>query len=163
MMEKTGLTDLILICENNVELKSTDNNRIGHTYKSNDADCSTDGDNYIRGLKMQSGSTMIHNFAIACTKDFDRSIIKERILKYIPEIPKGETKLRKSDQNFFPVIWKRVARPSVDRGRWSSAQVCILHISNSITTLKTSPQAKRHKPSLLITFFNYSNIFGFYH
>ena len=99
MMEKTGLTDLILVCENNAEIEATVNNRIGHKYKSNDADCSTVSENYIKGIKMQREGifpeyepTMIHNLAIACTQDFDKRVIKERILRYIPEIPKGEMK-----------------------------------------------------------------------
>ena len=128
--ERTGLTGLTLVCEGSNVVRSESwggkwrgighvNNRIGHEYQSNDADCSNYPGNYIRGVRMQydmeeqrvqhlfppfeidrpagrkkiwtgtSLGTMIFNFALACTRDFSESVRFENILRYIPEIPGG--------------------------------------------------------------------------
>ena len=99
--EQTGLTDLILVCEDGTELVShselVSKNRVGHLYQSNEVDCSNYYGNFIRGIRMKydkekdpkNEATMIHNFAIACTRDFDRDVRKNYAMRTIPEIPGG--------------------------------------------------------------------------
>ena len=92
---QTGLTDLVLVCEDNQELRSTPDARVGHVYHSNDADCSNK--NYIRGVRMQYDTTkypnyeptMVANFAIACTEDYNPIMLQESILSFFPEVPEG--------------------------------------------------------------------------
>ena len=96
--EQTGLTDLVLVCEDKKELRSTPDERVGHVYQSNDADCSFKAKNYIKGVRMQYDKTrypeyeptMVANFAIACTKDYDQSILQKSVLSFFPEVPEGK-------------------------------------------------------------------------
>ena len=97
--EQTGLTDLVLVCEDKEELRSTPDERVGHVYQSNDADCSFKAKNYIKGVRMQYDKTkypeyeptMVANFAIACTKDYDQSILQKSVLSLFPEVPEGKS------------------------------------------------------------------------
>ena len=127
--EQTGLTDLFLICEGNNQLQSNrdpENERLGHTYRSNDADCSKQAANsYIRGIRMQwdktkhpqFDATMIHNFAIACTTDYDQSRLRESFLRLIPDdISAGEKeKVNCRSQDDF------TSRLADREGPWHSA------------------------------------------
>ena len=96
--EQTGLTDLLLVCEDNQELRSTPDERVGHVYHSNDAVCSHKAKNYIKGVRMQYDttrypeyeSTMVANFAIACTEDYNQRILQETALSFFPEVPEGK-------------------------------------------------------------------------
>ena len=105
--EETGLTDLLLVCEDNLRPPSQGNNqRLGHMYRSNEADCSKQTEpGYIRGVRMQWDKiknpefyhTMVHNFAIACTTDYDQDKLQERFLRLIPgDISAGSNETRLS-------------------------------------------------------------------
>ena len=91
--EQTGLTDLVLVCEDKKELRSTPDERVGHVYQSNDADCSNKAKNYIKGVRMQYDKTkypeyeptMVANFAIACTQDYKQSMLRESALSFFPK------------------------------------------------------------------------------
>ena len=102
--EQTGLTDLLLVCEDKQELRSTPDERVGHVYHSNDADCSNE--NYIRGVRMQYDTTkypnyeptMVANFAIACTEDYNPIMLQESVLSFFPAVQGGKRSLLKFKQ-----------------------------------------------------------------
>ena len=105
--EQTGLTDLVLVCEDKEELRSTPDERVGHVYQSNDAECSNEAKNYIKGVRMQYDKTkypeyeptMVANFAIACTKDYDQKSLQKSVLSFFPEVPEGKTSPLKCKQD----------------------------------------------------------------
>ena len=91
--QQTGLTDLILVCEDGTELSSYSDlisvNPVGHIYQSDEAVCTGYWPNFIRGIRMKYDKTkhpafddtMIHNIAIACTRDYAEEVRKEYALK----------------------------------------------------------------------------------
>ena len=153
--EETGLTDLILVCEDQTtELQSllshwhsdytreTELDLIGHVYQSNDADCSANGNgNYIQGARMQYNKyrepqyepQYVNNFAISCTRDYAdaESVLRETVVRDLPEIAGGKKYLPQNSitNSSFPVQFDSFARPVLclqrNCGVWSNAQVHI--------------------------------------